>query len=200
MKTKLFFGVTLCLLFSSCIKDHIGHGPKDVELTSENHLYSGYLFLQFAAEETENLDALIDKLKQISPNDPGYDQAQKDIQAAEEKRGSLKQQSALIEDIYTTRDIPRPCPNDPGPNGKCVPVRLEYFIFPSNIINALVSVANSSGENEGVSDELVPLPGFESDLQFIRVPVEDTSSFIKVSIMWKDIQGEQTSFDVVRSN
>ncbi len=101
-------------------------------------------------------------------------------------------------DIYSVSDIPRPCPNDPG--GKCVPSRLEYFIFPSNILEALVRATAEDGSLEGVSDELQPLPGFESDLQFILVPIENVENSLKLDLAWKDSKGQLTSFTVIRSN
>ncbi len=140
-------------------------------------------------EEIIRLDNILD-----SPND----HSEEEINAAEIERASLKLQIANTLDIYIVFDLPRPCVNDP--TGKCVPSRLEYIIFPIDIQQAAISVASKDGQIEGVSDDLQPLPGFESELQFIRIPIEDVESALTLELAWKDSKGNPTSITVVREN
>jgi len=190
MKTKITLLLLLFLGLSSCIKDYLGDGPDNVKLSEENHLYAGDLFIEFTLGE-------IPKLKDIIAN-PNGSYSDNEIQAAKNELQVLNSQLAIIPNMYSALDIPRPCPNAPG--GKCVPSRLEYIVFPSYIQEALVRIISENSQTKNTSNELQPLLGYKSDLQFIRIPVENVESALTIEIIWKDSSGDLISFKVSRKN
>ena len=190
MKTKITLLLLLFLGLSSCIKDYLGDGPGNVKLSEENHLYAGDLLIAFSKDEIPRLEDII-----ANPNGSYSDN---ETQSAKNELQVLNSQLAIIPNIYKTADIPRPCPNHPG--GKCVPSRLEYIIFPSYIQEALGRITSENGQTEGTSNKLEPLLGYESNLQFIRIPVEDVKSNLTIELVWKDSTGDLISFKVSLEN
>ena len=200
MKTKITLLIaTICLVTTSCIKDHIGHGPygKEVELTSDNYLDTAVLQKNSLEENILAIDVEIDKLSKISPNDSGYNAAQARILKLSEQRDSFKSQIASIADISSVGDFPIPCDT---PNGKCIPVRLEFFAFGEDIVRAAVLYKDDSGKKKGASDKLVDLPNFEGKVQYIRVPVTDYDEQITLEIAQVDIDGTFSRFELTLTN
>lgn len=198
MKTKIFLGLTLCLLFSSCIKDYIGHGNDKVELTADNYLYEGNLEGLFLNEKIAAIDIRIKELEEVEIDDPKYNDAQAEIAALSTDRDESKQQISLIIGLEQVgKDFPIPC--DGFPNGKCVPVRLEYFVLSKFFKEAMVVVTDSRGRR--ASDNLVDLPGFENELQYIRVPIFDDGNGISIKFLKRDINGGESTYELfIRNN
>lgn len=190
MKTKIPLLILLFLSLSSCIKDYLGDGPKNIKLTEENHLYVGDLLNSFAKDEIPRLEDIIANANGSFTKD--------EIQAAKNELQSLNTQLANIPNIYINQDIPRPCPNDPG--GKCVPVRLEFFVYPPNVQEALMRVTAENSGLEGVSNDLQPLSGNQSGLQFIRLPIEDVDAALTIEVEWKDLAGNRIAFKIILEN
>ncbi|MFK7811523.1 MAG: hypothetical protein AB8B59_03460 [Maribacter sp.] len=199
MKTKFtlliaFIGIS----FTSCIKDYYGEGSdrEPIEFTSENYLYEGDLEEQFLQEQIVLINAEISELEQTSPNDPDYNDDQAQIAELQQDRANAKENIANIISLgQVGRDFPIPCDQ---PNGKCIPTKLEYFIFSKAFEQATLLVLNESGKRIGFSERLIDLPGFEQDLQYLRIPVvTDFEKQISVEIIKKDTKGEQTSFKIL---
>ncbi|TMM52224.1 hypothetical protein FEE95_21290 [Maribacter algarum] len=196
MKTRITLLIAfISLSFTACVKDYIGHGPdgKEVQLTSDNYLDVAVLQKLSLNDDILVIDAEIDKLNLISPNDPGYNEAQAQIAALSKKRDGLKLQIGSINDISIVGDFPIPCDT---PNGKCIPVRLEFFAFNQNIARAAVLYRDDNGNKKGASDKLVDLPGFEGKVQYIRVPVTDFDNQITLEIVQRDFDGNTSRFEI----
>lgn len=202
MKTKISILLAfISLSFTSCVKDYIGHGSdgKEVILTSDNYLDTAVLQKLSLQDNIEIIEAEIAKLNQISPNNSNYNDAQKKIGELSEQRASLKNQIANIIDLGSVGlNFPIPCDT---PNGKCIPSRLEYFIFlKKHVDKAAVLVRNDSNKKIGFSTRLVDLPGYEDVLQYIRIPVNNFKDQIFIEIAKKDANGYQTRFTVGLNN
>ncbi|MFK7814466.1 MAG: hypothetical protein AB8B59_18365 [Maribacter sp.] len=198
MKTKItlliaFIGIS----FTSCIKDYYGEGSdgEPIEFTSENYLYEGDLEEQFLQEKIVFINAEISELEQTSPNNPNYNDDQAKIAELQQDRANAKDSIAIILNLgQVGLDIPIPCDQ---PNGKCIPKRLEYLIFSKVSEQATVLVRNESGQRIGFSERLIDLPGFENDLQYLRIPiVTDFEKQISIQIIKKDAIGDETLFTV----
>ncbi len=198
MKTKPIIIIAFAaLLMTSCIKDYIGHGSDKIELTADNYLYEGNLERLFLTEKIAAIDIRIKELEEVEIADPKYNDAQAEIAALSEDRDDSKQQISLIKGIEQVyKDFPIPC--DGFPNGKCVPVRLEYFVLSKFYKEALVVVTDSKGRS--ASDNLVDLPGFENELQYIRIPIFDDGNGIRIEFFKRDVNGEESVYNLALSN
>ena len=176
MKTKLLFGITLCLLLSSCVDDFSGNGPKEVQLTSENYLSYDSLIEVFAPSEIENIN---DQIK--------LSQDEKEITELEARKSYLQNELNIIIDVSKVYGFPLPCVG--LPTGKCVPVRQEFFLFPSRFVEATVLVQNVNGEAIGVANELSPLPGFEGELNVLQIPEIEGAGQLTITFVTVDQQG-----------
>tara|TARA_R110000868_G_scaffold289544_4_gene549781 strand:- start:8720 stop:9283 length:564 start_codon:yes stop_codon:yes gene_type:complete len=183
MKTKLLLLSLLVVLTSSCIKDFYGSGGQGkVVLTEENFLYEGDLERIYLNEQISLLDA---KIKQASGNE------QEELL---KQRAELSQSLSEIIDLGQIGiDLVVPCDL---PNGKCVPVRLEYFISSIKYSAMLTAVTTSDGQKELASAELSPLVEYGSEVQYTRLPVADFGDQIIVKIAKKDINGKETFYAV----
>lgn len=207
MKTKIILLlVFLSLSITSCVKDHIGHGPdgKEVVITSDNYLDSGILHKIVLDEQIIAVETTIDikknELSQLSPNDPKYKTTEDQITELFNVRADIKAQIANIIDLGSVGlNIPIPCDQ---PNGKCIPTRLEFFPFLlKEISRAAVLVKNDSGKNIGFSTKLVKLPGYSDDVHYIRIPVTDYEKQITVEIATEGPNGtNKTRFSITLGN
>jgi hypothetical protein len=201
MKTKITLLIAfVSLSLSSCVKDFIGHGPdgKEIEFTGDNYLDTAVLQKLYLGDEIIALDAQIDKLNQIPSDNPDYNEAQAQIGKLTKQRADHKTQIAGIVDASLVSDFPIPCTN--FPNGKCIPVRLEFFIFNENITRAVVLYKDDNGNEKGISNKLVDVPNLEGKLQYIRVPVTDYDKQITLEIAHRDRDGNKTRFEITLNN
>lgn len=183
MKTKPIIIIAFAaLLMASCIKDYIGHGGDKVVLTEDNFLYEGDLERIYLNEEIAVLET---KIKDASGDEQ---------EALLKQRAELKQRISEIIDLGQIGiDIVPPCDL---PNGKCVPVRLEYFISSKKISEMLTAVSTPDGTKELASSELSPLEEYGSESQYTRLPVADFGDQIIVKIAKKDINGKETFYSI----
>ncbi|MGB5436786.1 MAG: hypothetical protein WBM98_12910 [Maribacter sp.] len=196
MKTKPIIIIAFAaLLMASCIKDHIGSGPEKVELTEENYLLYNNLYEQFATEEIERIDAQISKLSLISMDNSGYDDAQKQIASLKVNRAFYKNLIPALQSAGSINGIIRPCGS--YPLGKCVPVALEFIVFPNTVLQAFARVQDTDDIDTGSASNLQPLPGFEKDYSYLRIPVQNSQNELKITIATTDIQENKASFKVV---
>lgn len=197
MKTTQFFTLILLLIFSSCAKDYYGGGPgkDDIVLTSKNYLYEGDLERFFLKDTIAAIDIRIETLEKTPVESPDYHANQAEIAQLQKERTNFEVRISQIIDLsQVLRDFPIPCDL---PNGKCVPVRLEFLLFNSSITEALAMVSNRKGENIAASAELIPFPEADGDLQYVKIPVVENQEQITVMIAKKDIQGIETMFEVI---
>ncbi len=197
MKTKLFFIAIMLLTLSSCLKDYHGGGPgkEDIVLTSENYLYEGNLERFFLKDKIAAIDIKIEELKKTPVESPDYDDSKLEMAQLQKERANFEIRISQIIDLSSVLKVfPIPCDQ---PNGKCVPVRLEYLLFNTSIKEALAIVRNEKGDNIAAAAELIAFPGVESDLQYVKIPIVENQDQITVLISKTDLQGNKTMFEVV---
>ncbi|MBD0777362.1 hypothetical protein HPE56_06125 [Maribacter sp. ANRC-HE7] len=194
MKTKLLIIVIfLSLLTTSCVKDYTGNAgdSEDVVLTETNFSYEGDMFKFYLNSEIENLNEDISKLKKISPKDPGYNQAQKDIIEAEIQQDKFKKQIAGIIDLSEVGlkigpDIPRPPCN-------CLGLRnsLEYMLIleGENIKN--ISLLDTNGKVlSSTAPKFTPFPEYNDQLLYTQFIVfQKIKGEVLINISKLDDQG-----------
>ncbi|WP_405413035.1 hypothetical protein [Maribacter sp. Asnod1-A12] len=170
MKTKLFLITTFTLLLiSSCIKDYTGtiKDSTDEILTKTNFSYEGDMFKFYLELEIENLNEVISKLKTISPNDAGYDQAQKELLEAKAQQVTYNEQVAAIIDIDEVGLKIGPVIPRPPCNCFSLQNSLEYVLIlkGDNIKN--ISVFDINGKILSSSiPEFSPLPEYNNQLLY----------------------------------
>lgn len=160
MKTKLFYGIALCVLFSSCIKDYIGHGSDKIKLTAENNIYEGDLYKAYIEGEILMVDAEIDALNKIIENGQGTDQTLTKLEAANKKRDQLKQETSfsLVPD-FLLRRIPRPRPPCPNPQN-CDFFGFDFVTSLSESQLRSISILDEEGNDiGGTTENQNTLPG-----------------------------------------
>ncbi|HEA20125.1 hypothetical protein LCGC14_1473590 [marine sediment metagenome] len=200
MKTKLFFIILLFVSLTSCVKDYYGGGPskEEIVLTSENYLYEGDLEKYFIEDEILSIDAKVEKLKKVPTDSPDYKDAQAQVNQLEEEKSSYEVRlSEMINLSAVLKGFPIPCDL---PNGKCVPVRLEFFLFNAFITKAEVLVKDVEGKILGVSATLIPFPEFESELQYLKIPVIENQDQISIIISKMDALGNESIFETKLKN
>lgn len=186
MKTKLFFGISLCLLFSSCIKDFNGNGPEEVILTSDNYLSYDSLIDVFAPIEMNNID------DQINAS-----QDENEIAELKSRKAYLQNELNINIDVSQVYGLPVPCVN--LPNGKCVPTRLEFFTLPVRFTEVSLVVQNANGKFIGGANELSPMPGLEGKLNLLKIPVLESQSQLRITFITKDQQGIENTISGIIS-
>lgn len=184
MKTKITILSLILFGFTSCIKDYVGSGSEKIELTEENYLSYDSLFVFFAPQEIENINA------QIKGSDD-----EEEIIALQQRKAYIENQVKLSKDVSQAYGLPVPCVN--LPNGKCVPVRLEFFPVPNRFKDVLVIVQDLNGNVIGAANELSPMPGLEEELNVLQIPVIDSQKQLKVTFRTTDIEGFENTISGV---
>tara|TARA_R110002167_G_scaffold23281_15_gene82758 strand:- start:2792 stop:3388 length:597 start_codon:yes stop_codon:yes gene_type:complete len=198
MKARIIFSI-LCigLVVTSCIKDHQGHADDPFVPTADNYLYEGTLEQLFLNEKIATIDIRIKELEAVGPNDPNYNDAQAEIGTLSIDREDSEQQISLIPGLDQVYKVfPVPC--DGFPNGKCVPVRLGHFVLSKFFKEAMVVVTDSKGTR--ASDNLVDMPGFENEWQYLEIPVFDDGNGILIKFLKTDIDGVESAYNLALSN
>lgn len=178
MKSKLLLIVLSSVILSSCIKDFTGtiSEKEKIELTSENYIYEGDLEKYYINSEIQLIDI---KLKNATAEES------KELLIVKDE---LKQRFAQISSFdEVMRGWPIPCDM---PNGKCVPVRFEYFIFNIKFSQIKCTISTINGEVLTTIDKLSPLPGFESDLQYLEINAKGFGDQIIIQIEKTDELGD----------
>lgn len=189
---KLFFCLIIATTFSACSKLPYGDGSEvskeKIVLTSENYLYEGDLERIYLNEEIAAIDVKLDNLKKGKTNKG--DEREELLKV----RAQLKNRIAEIIDLSSVgKNFPVPC----NVVGKCVPVRLGYFVVSTQVSDIAVVVSTLDGKKKLASAELSPLPGFESKLQVISLPVSDLGKQIEIQITKNDQKGMTTEYAVI---
>lgn len=200
MKTKITLILVTFLILSSCIKDYHGHGPKEIEFTPTNFIYEGDMFSFYLNGEIESLTETIDKLKKISPNDQGYDQAKKDIIVAESEQKDLQGQIVGIIDLSSVGFTIGP--DWPRPPCNCYPLGLSVghlLAVPDNTTTIKsVSIQNTDGKViSKVIAEFSPLPEYNNQIlsQSFRVYGGITGE-IKINVEKVDEYGKLVGYTI----
>lgn len=187
----------LCLLlittvFTACSKLPYGDGggkyQEKIVLTSENYLFEGDVERTYLEEEIAAIDLKLEnwKIEKTSKVD--------EREELLEARAELKNRLSQIVDLSSLGlDFPIPC----DIVGKCVPVRLGYLVVGMQFTKMDAVVRTLDGKKELSSASLSPLPGFESKLQFLRLPVEDFGKEIEIQIAKRDLKGIVTEYTVI---
>ena len=194
MKTKLLFGITLCLLLSSCVKDFIGSGPKDIKFTEKNYIYEGDLYALFLSDEIEVLDKEIAELKEIIAIGQGNEQTLEDLATAQEliSMRNDEQRNIVSLDQVGLR-LPAPPPPCPRPQN-CDFSGLEFLLTGPKAEKLELIFSNAKGEviGGGLIEQLNPLSGGQGQINFSNLTIigEDiTVATIQVQVF--DTMGEE---------
>ncbi|WP_299319212.1 hypothetical protein [uncultured Maribacter sp.] len=177
MKLKLLLIVMCSVVLCACDKDFTGTitNKEKIELTSENYIYEGDLEKYYINNEIQLIDI---KLKNATEEEATELLIVKD---------ELKQRYAQISSFdEVMKRWPVPCDM---PNGKCVPVRFEYFIFSSKFSLIKCTISNINGELLTTIDKLSPLPG-EPDLQYLEINAKGFGNQINIQIEKTDELGD----------
>jgi len=158
MKTKLFFGIVLCVLFSSCIKNYVGHGQDEIALTKDNYMYEGDLYAIYLNLEITKVDALISDLEKIIEDNQGNEQTVNDLESANARKATLKNEIITIPD-WLFRRIPRPRPPCPNPTN-CDDFFNFDFIgsFGPTQLKSVTVLDEGGNEVGGTTGQQNPLP------------------------------------------
>ncbi|MBT9187710.1 hypothetical protein [Zobellia russellii] len=189
MKMKLFLGCTLLLMFTSCIKDYVGHADDKVKLTKENYIYEGDLYSFYLSNEIATLENHIKELESISPNDPKYNEAQKEKAMAESQKKEFMEVQKSIFDLGILGIID---PDNPPLPCFCWTLsNLQEFLITTpdtKILN--VSVLDLSGkEISKIITEFSPLPEYNNQIlyqKFATLAAEKGELLIKVEKLGED--------------
>ncbi|WP_405399743.1 hypothetical protein [Maribacter sp. Asnod2-G09] len=176
MKSKLLLIVMCSVVLCACDKDFTGTitNKEKIELTSENFIYEGDLEKYYINNEIQLIDI---KLKNATA-----DEAKELLIVKDE----LKQRYAQILSFdEVTKRWPVPCDM---PNGKCVPVRFEYFVFNSKFSQIKCTISTITGEVLTTKDKLSPLPG-EAHLQYLEINAKGFGDQIIIKIEKTDELG-----------
>ena len=141
MKTKITLLIAfVSFSFTSCVKDYIGHGSDKIELTEDNNIYEGDLYLTFLEAEIEILD------KQIKELEGSQDES---LDELKEKRAAFSQElnSNLVPDFLFKR-IPRPTPPCPQPL-QCSFVNFDFITSLNSTKLVSLTIVDANGEAIG---------------------------------------------------
>ena len=182
MKSKLLLIVMCSVVLCACDKDFTGTitNKEKIELTSENFIYEGDLEKYYINNEIQLIDI---KLKNATA-----DEAKELLIVKDE----LKQRySQILSFDEVTKRWPVPCDM---PNGKCVPVRFEYFLFSSKFSQIKCTISTITGEVLTTIDKLSPLPG-EPHLQYLEINAKGFGDQIIIQIEKTDEFGNTLNYE-----